>query len=152
MMIKNLSNLSPNPGSHRTRKRLGRGIGSGLGKTSGKGHKGQLARKSSDVGAGFEGGQTPLYRRIPKFGFTNKRTKVVFNIIYTSQLNQFADGSIISNDILAKEGFLRYKGCPVKILVGASELKKKLQINVDKVSSGAKDVIEKAGGKIQGKE
>jgi len=152
MMMKSLSNLSPNPGSHRTRKRLGRGIGSGLGKTAGKGHKGQHARKSPDVGAGFEGGQTPLYRRIPKFGFTNKRTKVVFNIIYTSQLNQFAEGSVVNNEILAKEGLLRHKGCPVKILVGPSELSKKLQIHVDKVSSGAKDVIEKAGGKIQGKE
>lgn len=149
--MKNLSNLSPTPGSHRTRKRLGRGIGSGLGKTAGKGHKGQNARKSPDVGAGFEGGQTPLYRRIPKFGFTNKRTKVVFNIIHVSQLNMFADGEVVSREALAKLGLLRHKGCPVKVLAGG-ELKKKILLDVDKVSSGAKETIEKAGGKIQGKE
>ncbi len=149
--MKNLSNLSPAPGSHRTRKRLGRGIGSGLGKTSGKGHKGQLARKSSDVGAGFEGGQTPLYRRIPKFGFTNKRTKVIFNVLHVSQLNDFADGERVTRETLAKKGLLKYKGCPVKIL-GGGELKKKLVVEVEKVSSGARATIEKAGGQIQGNE
>lgn len=149
--MKNLSNLSPAPGSHRTRKRLGRGIGSGLGKTAGKGHKGQNARKSPDVGAGFEGGQTPLYRRIPKFGFSNKRTKVVFNVIHVSDLNEFADGSVVNREALAKMGMLRQKGCPVKVLAGG-ELKKKLILAVDKVSSGAKEAIEKAGGKIQGNE
>ena len=147
--MKNLSNLSPTPGSHRTRKRLGRGIGSGLGKTAGKGHKGQKARKSPDVGAGFEGGQTPLYRRIPKFGFTNKRTKVVFNVIHVSELNLFADGQVVNREALAKVGLLRHKGCPVKILAGG-ELKKKVTVVVEKVSSGAKEIIEKAGGKIQG--
>ena len=149
--MKNLSNLSPAPGSHRTRKRLGRGIGSGLGKTSGKGHKGQNARKSPDVGMGFEGGQTPLYRRIPKFGFSNKRTKVVFNIIHTSQLDAFNDGDVVGREALSKLGLIRHKGCPVKVLAGG-ELKKKLTVDVDKVSSGAKEAIEKAGGKIQGKE
>ncbi len=149
--MKNLSNLSPAPGSHRTRKRLGRGIGSGLGKTAGKGHKGQLARKSSDVGAGFEGGQTPLYRRIPKFGFTNKRTKVVFNIIHVEQLNSFHDGERVTRETLAQKGLLKFKGCPVKILAGG-ELKKKLVVEVEKVSSGAKGIIEKVGGQIQGKE
>lgn len=149
--MKNLSNLSPTPGSHRTRKRLGRGIGSGLGKTSGKGHKGQLARKSSDVGAGFEGGQTPLYRRIPKFGFTNKRTKVVFNVLHVSQLNVFADGELVNREALAKKGLLKQKGCPVKILAGG-ELKKKVLLDVDKISSGARGMIEKVGGKIQGKD
>lgn len=149
--MKNLSNLSPTPGSHRTRKRLGRGIGSGLGKTAGKGHKGQKARKSPDVGAGFEGGQTPLYRRIPKFGFSNRRTKVVYNVIQVSLLNAFADGETVSRDKLAQMGLLRYKGCPVKVLAGG-ELKKKVVVDLDKVSLGAKEAIEKAGGKIQGKE
>lgn len=149
--MKNLSNLSPAPGSHRTRKRLGRGIGSGLGKTAGKGHKGQKARKSPDVGAGFEGGQTPLYRRIPKFGFTNKRTKVVYNVVHVSKLNIFKDGEVVTSETIARMGLLKHKGCPVKILAGG-ELKKKLTVDVDKVSSGAKEAIEKVGGKIQGKE
>ena len=149
--MKNLSNLSPNPGSHRTRKRLGRGIGSGLGKTAGKGHKGQKARKSPDVGAGFEGGQTPLYRRIPKFGFSNRRSKIVYNVLHVSDLNQFADGDLVSTEVLAKNGLLKHKGCPVKVLAGG-ELQKKVTLQVEKVSAGAKAVIEKVGGKIQGKE
>ena len=147
--MKNLSNLSPTPGSHRTRKRLGRGIGSGLGKTAGKGHKGQKARKSPDVGAGFEGGQTPLYRRIPKFGFSAERTRIVFNILHVSDLNEFKDGEHVTREMLAQKGMLRHKGRPVKILAGG-ELKKKLTVEVDKVSSGAKEAIEKAGSKIQG--
>lgn len=149
--MKDLSNLSPAPGSHRTRKRLGRGIGSGLGKTAGKGHKGQLARKSSDVGAGFEGGQTPLYRRIPKFGFTNARTKVVFNVIHVSDLNRFSDGDKVDLASLTKLGLIRYKSCPIKILAGG-ELKKKVIVKVDKISKGAKELIEKVGGQIQGKD
>lgn len=147
--MKNLSNLSPTPGSHRTRKRLGRGIGSGLGKTAGKGHKGQKARKSPDVGAGFEGGQTPLYRRIPKFGFSNKRTKIVYNILHVCDLNEFTDGELVNRERLAASGYLRHKGCPVKILAGG-DLKKKVVVQVDKVSAGAKEAIEKVGGKIQG--
>ena len=150
--MKTLGNLSPAPGSNHTRKRLGRGIGSGLGKTAGKGHKGQLARKSSDVGAGFEGGQTPLYRRIPKFGFTNKRSKIVFNIIHLSDLNEFSDGGTVTKDGLLEKNLLRYKNCPVKILAGGELAGKNLIVKVDKLSGSARKAIESAGGQIQGKE
>ena len=102
-----LSGLSPAPGSNRNKKRLGRGIGSGLGKTSGKGHKGQKARSGASFIAGFEGGQNPLYKRIPKHGFTNLRTKKVYNIVKTSELAVFNDGEVVNRESLGIKGLLR---------------------------------------------
>ena len=145
--MKNLGNLSPQSGSHRSTKRLGRGIGSGLGKTAGKGHKGQKARKSGGVRPGFEGGSMPIYMRLPKRGFT-KRNQVQFNEINLDQLNKFDDGVTVDVDFLNKAGALRQKKNPVKVL-GRGELSKKLTLVVHKISANAKAAVEKAGGSVQ---
>ncbi|MBP6218687.1 MAG: 50S ribosomal protein L15 [Oligoflexales bacterium] len=144
--MKNLGNLSPATGSHRSRKRLGRGIGSGLGKTAGKGHKGQKARKGCKITAGFEGGQTPLYRRVPKFGFSRDSLKIPFNLISLSDLNQFADGDKVGRDQLAAQGLLR-EGLkqPIKLLANGS-LERRLTVQLDKITKGAKQAIESLGG------
>ena len=143
-----LSGLSPAPGSNRNKKRLGRGIGSGLGKTSGKGHKGQKARSGASFIAGFEGGQNPLYKRIPKHGFTNLRTKKVYNIVKTSDLAVFNDGEVVNRESLGIKGLLRDPKNPIKILV-SGELDRKLEVQVEKVSKGAKDAIEGKGGLVK---
>lgn len=146
--MKNLGNISPALGSHKDRKRLGRGPGSGQGKTAGKGHKGQKARKGGKVRTGFEGGQTPLYRRIPKHGFSNLRTKKVFNIISIEALNVFADGQTVTQKELLEKGLLKYADCPVKILANG-ELKKRLTLKVEKISASAKKMVEDLGGKTE---
>ena len=147
--MKTLGNLSPARGSHRNRKRLGRGIGSGLGKTGGKGHKGQLARKGGHVRAGFEGGQTPLYRRIPKRGFYSMN-RVIYNIVNLDQLNGFEAGATVDAEALSKAGLLRNLKNPVKLL-GRGTLEKKLNIVVSKASASAKAAVEKAGGAVEEK-
>lgn len=147
--MKNLGNLSPAPGANKQRKRLGRGIGSGLGKTAGKGHKGQNARKSGGTRPGFEGGQTPLIRRVPKHGFTNNQRKIVYNIINLSDLNRFEENELVNKQSLMKKNLIRYKDCPVKLLADG-ELSKPLVLEVDKLSQKAKEAVEKLGGKIQG--
>ena len=145
--LKTLGNLSPGPGSHRTRKRLGRGIGSGLGKTAGKGHKGQRARKSGNVRPGFEGGQMKLYMRLPKRGFTNTfRTE--YNIINLESLAKFADGAKVDVKALVEAGLLRDAHLPIKLL-GRGELTKKLEIFVDRASASAQAAVEKAGGSLK---
>lgn len=145
--IKNLGNLSPASGSHRTRKRLGRGIGSGLGKTAGRGHKGQRARKSGNVRAGFEGGQMKLYMRLPKRGFTNK-FRVEYNLVNLDQIESlFNAGEVVSFETLNKKGLIRYEGRPIKLL-GRGELHKALEVSVDRVSQSAQQAVEKAGGKL----
>lgn len=146
--MKNLGNLSPAPGSNKKNKRLGRGIGSGLGKTSGKGHKGQKARKGGGIAPGFEGGQTPLYRRLPKRGFTNTSFKTVWNIINLSQLNVFDNGTEVTVELLSEKGLLHSSRNPVKIL-GNGSLEKNLTVKVQKLSNSAKSAIEKAGGKVE---
>jgi large subunit ribosomal protein L15 len=148
--MKNLGNLSPAPGSNTKKKRLGRGPGSGLGKTAARGGKGQTARKGGGIRAGFEGGQTPLYRRLPKRGFTNPfRTE--YNIVNIATLEKFEPGTTVNHDFLKSKGLLRNPANPVKIL-GNGELKKKLVVAVEKVSATAKSAIEKAGGSVQVKE
>lgn len=142
-----LGNLSPAPGSHRTRKRLGRGIGSGLGKTAGKGHKGQRARKSGNVRPGFEGGQMKLYMRLPKRGFHNMFRKE-FNIINLDNLDKFAAGSKVDEKALQEAGLLSHRGRQIKLL-GRGKLTKKLDIVVDRASASAKDAVEKAGGTLK---
>ncbi len=145
--VKTLGNLSPAAGSHRTRKRLGRGIGSGLGKAAGRGHKGQRARKSGNVLPGFEGGQMKLYMRLPKRGFTNVfRTE--YNEVNLDNLAVFKDGATVDASALEAAGLLRYRDRPVKLL-GRGELSKKLNLVVARASATAKAAVEKAGGTLK---
>lgn len=145
--MKNLSNLSPAPGSRKNKKRVGRGVGSGHGKTSTVGHKGQKARSGGVTMPGFEGGQMPYYRRLPKRGFTNIfRTE--YNIINLQSLNRFNDGDKVTPEFLSEVGLLRDSKKPVKLL-GRGSLEKKLTIAVHKVSASARAAVEKAGGKIE---
>jgi len=145
--LASLGNLSPGVGSHRTRKRLGRGIGSGLGKTAGKGHKGQRARKSGNVRPGFEGGQMKLYMRLPKRGFTNTfRTE--YNIINIEALSSFVDGAKVDLKALSQAGLVRDANLPIKLL-GRGALTKKLDILVDRASASAQAAVEKAGGSLK---
>lgn len=148
--MKTLGNLSPAAGSNTKKKRLGRGPGSGLGKTSARGGKGQTARKGGGIRAGFEGGQTPLYRRLPKRGFTNP-FRVEYNVVNVEALNKLDAGVKVTPELLKDKGFLRNPANPVKVL-GKGELKKKFTIAVHKVSATAKAAIEKAGGSVEVKE
>ncbi|MCX6123647.1 MAG: 50S ribosomal protein L15 [Proteobacteria bacterium] len=145
--LKTLGNLSPARGSNVVKKRLGRGTGSGLGKPSAPGGKGQTARKGGGIRAGFEGGQTPLYRRLPKRGFTNP-FRVEFNVVNIEVLACFDAGTKITPDLLKSKGLLRNPGLPVKIL-GRGKVEKKFVLAVDKVSASAKVAIEKAGGSVE---
>ncbi|MDO8947282.1 MAG: 50S ribosomal protein L15 [Desulfocapsaceae bacterium] len=140
-----LANLSPNAGSNRERKRVGRGSGSGNGKTAGRGHKGANSRSGSGVRPGFEGGQMPLARRLPKRGFHNK-FKVEYAIVSLAQLNQFDAGSEITVDMLVREGMAK-KDQLIKVLANG-DIAKALTVTVDKISTGAKEKIEAAGGKV----
>ena len=129
------------------RRRVGRGIGSGLGKTSGRGHKGQKARSGGGVRRGFEGGQTPLYRRLPKRGFNNIfATK--YATINVSDLNCFEDGAVVDTNAILAAGLLKKTLDGVKIL-GNGELTKKLTVNAAAFSASAKQKIEEAGGKAE---
>lgn len=140
-----LGNLSPNKGANKQRKRLGRGPGSGHGKTAGRGHKGFKSRSGSGIKPGFEGGQMPLQRRLPKRGFTNINT-VKFSIVTLSQLDSLDAGTEVNSASLIEQGMAR-KGLPVKVLANG-EISKAVTINVEKVSAGAKAKIEAAGGKV----
>ena len=146
--MKNLGNLSPAPGSHRSRKRLGRGPASGQGKTAGKGHKGQKARKGGGVAPGFEGGQTPLYRRLPKYGFSNARNMKHYHLISLGALNCFEADSVVDGEALVKQGLLKKLRFPLKILANG-KLEKKLTIKVHKASKGAREAVENIGGSIE---
>lgn len=140
-----LSQLKPKKGSTGYRKRVGRGHGSGLGGTSGKGHKGQKARAGGRVRWGFEGGQTPLMRRLPKFGFSNVPFETAYDIFNLGQLESF-EGNEISPETLEAAGVLRVGR--VKILA-KGEIKKALTVKAHKFSAKAKEAIEKAGGKVE---
>ncbi|MFK7873170.1 MAG: 50S ribosomal protein L15 [Oligoflexales bacterium] len=148
MEMKHLGNLKPAPGSHRSTKRLGRGPGSGQGKTAGKGHKGQKARKGSGPRAGFEGGQTPLYRRLPKRGFSVQGKKVLFNIINLQDLSKFTDGQTVGKSELQAAGLLRNPRIPVKIL-GMGKIDRKLQLKIDRISRSALEAVQNAGGTVE---
>lgn len=143
-----LHELKPNEGSVQTRKRVGRGPGSGLGKTSGKGHKGQNARSGGGVRPGFEGGQLPLFRRLPKRGFNNYEFRTEYAIVNVGDLNDFKDGSVIELSNLKESGLVKKEKDGIKIL-GNGELSKKLTVKANKFSSTAKQKIENAGGKIE---
>ena len=142
-----LHELKPAEGATSARKRLGRGIGSGLGKTSGKGHKGAKARSGGGKRAGFEGGQIPLMRRLPKRGFTNKfRTELV--AVNVDRLDVFEDGMTVSPVELIQYGIIKNVEDGVKIL-GNGEITKKLTVQANKFSASAKEKIEAAGGKAE---
>lgn len=139
-----LHELKPAEGSRHERKRLGRGIGSGQGKTAGKGHKGQNARSGGGVRLGFEGGQTPLYRRLPKRGFTNIGRKE-FAIVNLDALNRFEEGTEVTPELLIETGVVSNEKAGIKILAKGT-LEKKLTVKAHKFSSAAKEAIEAAGG------
>ena len=140
-----LHELKPAIGSTTAPKRLGRGVGSGLGKTSGKGHKGAKARSGGGKGPGFEGGQMPLYRRIPKSGFTNIFAKE-YATINLSELERFEDGTTVTVALLKQHGLVKQIKDGVKVL-GGGELTKKLTVQADRFTASAKEKIEALGGK-----
>jgi len=142
-----LHELQPALGSTTAPKRLGRGVGSQLGKTSGKGHKGAKARSGGGPRPGFEGGQMPLTRRLPKRGFTNIFGKE-YAIVNVSALNAFEDGAVVTNEALIEKGLIKKVLDGVKVL-GGGELQKKLTVKVDKVTDSAKEKIEAIGGKVE---
>lgn len=142
-----LSNLHPPLGSRKKNKRVGRGESSGLGKTSGKGHKGQNARSGTGGKVGFEGGQMPLIRRLPKFGFTNVHREPVV-IVSLTKLNVFEEGATVNEASLKEKGLVpkKFKG-RIKILNNGT-VEKKLTVETARISEAAKKAIEKAGGTV----
>lgn len=142
-----LHELKPAEGSRHTRKRLGRGIGSGQGKTAGKGHKGQNARSGGGVRLGFEGGQTPLFRRLPKRGFTNIHRKE-YAEVNLETLNRFNGDLEITPELLIEARIVKSAKAGIKIL-GKGTLDKKLSVKANKFSASAKAAIEAAGGKVE---
>ena len=143
-----LHELSPNPGSVQTRKRVGRGAGSGLGKTSGKGHKGQNARSGGGVRVGFEGGQLPLFRRLSKRGFNNYEFRTVYATVNVGDLDRFEEGTIVTPELLIEVGLVKKQLDGIKVL-GNGELTKKLTVKANKFSNSAKTKIENIGGKTE---
>mgnify|MGYP002398994719 CR=1 FL=1 len=142
-----LNNLRPSIGSTKNRKRIGRGTGSGHGKTATKGHKGQKARSGGSIKAGFEGGQMPLQRRLPKRGFT-PLDRVVYSLVNISQLDIYEAGSVIDALSLVSKGLIKSDRFAVKIL-GNGDITKSLKITANKFSQSAKDKIIAAGGSVE---
>ena len=142
-----LHELKPNPGSTKKKKRLGRGTASGQGKTAGRGQDGQKSRSGGGVRPGFEGGQMPLYRRLPKRGFTNIFA-TEYAEINVEVLNRFEDGAQITPELLKQTGILKKQLDGVKVL-GNGELTKKLTVKANKFSKSAVEKIEAAGGKVE---
>jgi len=142
-----LSNLKPAPGSTKNRKRIGRGPGSGTGKTSGKGHKGQNARSGGGVKPGFEGGQMPLQRRTPKRGFTSVNKKV-YNLVNLRDLEAFEAGTVVDLEQYGNAGLISNPNDGIKILADG-ELSKALTVQAHKFSKSAAEKIESAGGKAE---
>ena len=139
-----LENLCVTP-EKKSRKRVGRGPGSGMGKTSTRGENGQKSRSGASISAWFEGGQSPLYRRIPKRGFNNARFRIEFATINLSDLNRFNDGDVITPELLKEKGIIKKELCGLKVL-GNGTLEKKLTIRANRFSSSAVTKIENAGG------
>ncbi|ASV67632.1 50S ribosomal protein L15 [Cytobacillus sp. FSL W7-1323] len=142
-----LHELKPAEGSRQERKRKGRGIGSGNGKTAGKGHKGQNARSGGGVRPGFEGGQTPLFRRLPKRGFTNINRKE-YAVVNLDALNRFEDGAEVTPELLIETGVVSNEKAGIKVLAKGN-VEKKLTVKAHKFSAAAKEAIEAAGGKAE---
>ena len=143
-----LHELQPNEGSTKIRKRVGRGAGSGLGKTSGKGHKGQNARSGGGVRVGFEGGQLPLFRRLSKRGFNNYNFRTVYATVNVGDLERFEEGTVVTPELLRETGLVKKELDGVKVL-GNGELTKKLTVKAAKFSDTAKTKIENIGGKTE---
>jgi len=143
-----LHEITPARGAKTAPKRLGRGIGSGLGKTSGKGHKGQKARSGGGVRPGFEGGQMPLYMRIPKRGFSNMPFKKEYAEVNVEKLNVFRAGSVVTPEKLIESGIIKKVYDGVKIM-GGGELTKKLKVQAHKFTAGAKEKIEALEGSAE---
>ena len=145
-----LKNLKSPKGANRNTKRIGRGEGSGTGKQAGKGHKGQSSRSGGGIRLGFEGGQMPLYRRLPKRGFRNEPFKVEYAIVNLSQVNEKFESGEVSRETLNKAGLLsgRNKTLPIKILAKGDYTKKLTFTGIDKMSVKAEEIISKNGGKV----
>ena len=143
-----LNELKYNEGSKKDIKRLGRGSSSGTGKTSGRGENGQKKRSGGGVRVGFEGGQLPLYRRLPKRGFSNAMFKKTYSVINVADLDKFEDGTEVTPELLVEMGIIKKVLSGIKVL-GNGKLNKKLTVKADKFSSIAKEKIEKAGGKAE---
>lgn len=143
----NLHDMKPAAGARKSRKRIGRGIGSGFGKTSGKGHKGQNARSGGGTRLGFEGGQTPLFQRLPKRGFTNINRKD-YTIVNLDKLNLFDEGTEVTPELLLESGVVSKVKSGIKVL-GNGNLEKKITVKAHKFSASAKEAIEKAGGQTE---
>ena len=143
-----LNKIEQPAGAVKVNKRVGRGTSSGTGKTSGKGHKGQNARSGGGVRPGFEGGQLPLFRRLPKRGFSNAPFKVRYATINLSDLNRFEDGALVTPEILKEIGLVKNQLDGIKVL-GNGTLEKKVNVKAHKFSSVAKEQIEKMGGKAE---
>ena len=139
-----LENLVATPEA-KTRKRVGRGPGSGMGKTSTRGENGQKSRSGASIKAWFEGGQSPLYRRIPKRGFNNARFRTEYATINLSDLNKFNDGDVITPEVLKERGIVKKQLCGIKVL-GNGTLEKKVTVKAHRFSSAAVTKIESAGG------
>ncbi len=143
-----LNELTASPEA-KVRKRVGRGTGSGLGKTAGRGENGQKSRSGASIPAWFQGGQTPLYRRVPKRGFNNAKFRTEYATINLSDLNKyFNDGDVVTPELLKEKGIIKKQLCGVKVL-GNGELEKKLTIRANRFSSSAVTKIESAGGKAE---
>jgi large subunit ribosomal protein L15 len=142
-----LHNLRPRPGSRHRVKRLGCGESSGHGKTSGKGSKGQKARSGGSIRLGFEGGQMPLIRRLPKRGFNNAAFHKHYAVVNVSDLNAFEAGTVVNEQLLRESNLVRGHFAGIKIL-GDGELKHDVEVQVDKISATAREKIEKAGGTV----
>ena len=143
-----LNTLKPAEGATKARKRVGRGPGSGVGKTAGRGENGQNSRSGGGVRIGFEGGQTPLFRRVAKRGFSNARFKKVYAVINLDDLNKFEDGAEVTPEILKDMGLVKKQLDGIKVL-GNGTLEKKLTVKASKFSKTAKEAIEKIGGKAE---
>ena len=143
-----LHTMTPGAGATKTRKRVGRGPGSGLGKTSGRGENGQKSRSGYSHKPGFEGGQLPLFKRIPKRGFSNSKFKTEYAVINLSDLNKFEDGAEITPEILKDMGLVKQQLDGIKVL-GKGTLEKKVNVKASKFSLTAKKEIEKLGGKAE---
>lgn len=143
-----LQDTTNRPGARKRRKRLGCGESSGKGKTSGKGHKGQMARAGRGIRPGFEGGQMPMHRRLPKKGFNNKQFKHVVEVVNVGELNDaFEDGATVNEAVLREVGLVS-RNCDFVKVLAAGELGRKLTIEGAKVSAAAREKIEKAGGSV----
>ena len=142
-----LDDLAPEIGQRKTKKRVGRGVGSGSGKTAGRGSKGQNSRSGGGVRPGYEGGQMPIHRRLPKRGFKN-HFKKVYALVNVQELNRFADQAVVDDVALIKSGLVKGDRDGIKIL-GKGELQVALTVRVNKISAAARDKVEAAGGKIE---